>query len=123
MAIVNIAGVDFSGNVKVGTYKVNSEDVYSGWTDANGIEHRHITRQRVSGTFEMQFRNMAQFKEFTEHIESNTTKDGYVPCHIFVNNLAKRKSCNMYISYKPSLTRQCNSRDYVDLFSVEVSER
>ena len=122
MGIVNINGIDYSGNVVVGTYSINSNDIYSSWTDANAIAHRQIIRKKVLGSFEMAFRNMSEYQNFVNHIETSKTAGGWVPCYLFVNNLATDKSCKLFIKYTPLLGRQNNSRNYVPKFTVEVEE-
>lgn len=122
MAVLNLNGVDYSGNVMVGTYKVNSTDVFDTWMDANGVNHRQILRKRVSGSFTMQFRNISKYDEFVQHVEESKTVGGWIPCYLFVNNLNTSKSCKMFVDFLPDLDRQNGARNYVPAFEVNVEE-
>lgn len=123
MAILNLGGVDYSGNIVVGSYNVNSTDVYSSWTDANCVEHRHIQRQRVTGSFDMEFRTMAQYEAFVDHLKEQRNQQGWIPCYLFVNNLKIAKSCKMFVQFKSFLDRKNNyTVNYIPKFTVEVSE-
>lgn len=123
MAILNINGVDYSGNVMVGSYSVNYQDVYSTWTDANGIDHRQIIRKKVSGSFDMMFRNKTSYDSFISHMEASKTAGGWIPCYLYVTNLNQQRSCKLYMSYEPCLDRQYNnSRNYVPAFTVTIEE-
>lgn len=121
MAILNINGTNYSQNVVVGSYNVNSTDEFNSWKDANGIEHRQIIRQKVSGKFQVGFRNPSEYADFVETINSGKTKGGWIPCDLFVNNLNHSKSCKLYISMSPSMTRY-GTRNMMSNFEVSVTE-
>jgi len=122
MTILNINGTDFSGNVEVGSYKVNTNDVFSSWTDANGANHRQITRQQISGSFKMGFRSMEDYSEFINKAFTTRDSEGWVPCYLYVNNLNTSKSCKMYISFTPELGKN-GTRNFVKMFDVTVQEK
>lgn len=125
MAILIINGVDYSGNVIVGSYDVNSQNIYSDiWQDANARNHKPVVRQQISGTFDMQFPTMAKYNAFVGHIENSKNNEGWVQCTVFVNNLGISKSCDMFIDFKSKLTRiHNNTLNYIPEFTVELEER
>lgn len=122
MGIVNINGIDFSSNIVVGTYSVNYTDMFNTWTDANGVSHRQIIRKKVAGSWEMGFRNMAEYNTFIQHMESSKTTGGWIPCYLFVNNLSENRSCRLYFTYDPKLDRQHGIRNYIPNFTVTLEE-
>lgn len=124
MIILKINGTDYGTNVIVGSYKVNSQDIYSSWTDANGTDHRHVIRQKISGSFDMQFPTMGTYNAFVSHVNSSKDVAGWVPCQLYVNNISQTKSCKMFMSFSPNMTRiHNNTMNYVAEFTVEVEEQ
>jgi len=104
------------------TYKVNEQDVYETWTDANGITHRVIYRRKISGSFEMKFINRQEYDNFLSDLASVKT-DGYYPVELYVNNLLTTKSANVFLQIEPAMSAQYSDYPEMDEFSVKVVER
>lgn len=113
---------DFTPFIISKTYKVNKQDVYETWTDANGITHRVIYRTKISGSFEMQFINRAMYDVFIDELESIKT-DGYYPVELYVNNLLTTKTANVFLQIEPAMAAQYSDYPEMDKFSVKVVER
>jgi hypothetical protein len=123
MKLLNINGIDYTERIITGSYSVIDTDVYSEWIDANTINHRHVVRSKAAGSFDMEFRNMKEYDDFVNHVEASKKIGGYVPCYLYINNKNKSKSCNLYISFAPSLDRVWGYKDHVPAFTVDVEER
>lgn len=100
---LTINSTSFSSFLNEKSYDVNSAPLYESWTDANGIQHRNIYRQKISGTFTLEFWNATDYASLITALGGAT--DGYcaVSCHI--NNLGTDTTCNLFISMKPTFTK------------------
>lgn len=100
--MININGIDFTKNVQESTYKVDQQPVYTKWTDANGTNHREITRERVSGSFDLVFvEGMGHtYEEFLAAMKAATVR-GVLTASFSVNNIAQDKTidCFYMIAY------------------------
>lgn len=97
MIIIN--GIDFTSNVQEKSYKVDSHDVYSEWTDADERKHRYVPRSRILGSFNMVFvEGMGKtYNEFLEAIES-AKSNGELILTVSVNNLDTAKEIYAFYS-------------------------
>lgn len=102
MQLFNIAGNDLTKHITMSSYNVNEEDVYTGWTDANRVDHRFVHRQRVSGKFTMKFTEKEEYFSFLELCKSNKTREGYITTKLYVNNLNQVKELDVFITFKPA---------------------
>lgn len=101
MVLLKINNVDFTDNViHQKGYSVLSQDIYTRWTDGNHIEHREVSRQRVSGSFNMVFRSEAEFNTFIEAIAAVKTS-GYCPIQVWVNTTKTLTSIQAFVDIKP----------------------
>lgn len=84
--LFKIGDNDYTTHIRQGTYKVNSEELYKSWIDANFIEHRHIYRTKVGGSFSLYFGNQAEFVEFLQRLEAVRNINGYYVVGLMSNN-------------------------------------
>lgn len=102
---------EFTNFIVVPSYKVNRNDQYLSWTDANHIQHRHKTRTKVSGSFSMLFNDVDSFCKFLETVETSKNQALYIPdCSVYCNNIDQVQNVNLFISYDVS--------DYIPLFGT-----
>ena len=120
--VFELNGTDFSQSVVSGSYKVNEEDVYDKYTDANGREHRNIYRTRVSGSFNMLFRSGKGYQDFLTCMSESKTKGGYHPCKLAVNNKGTIVERDMFISFAPGREIDGSLRQKVGEITINVEE-
>lgn len=80
-------------------HKVNQEDIFETWTDGNWIEHRVLTRTRVSGSLKLNFSRETDYTSFLALLSSERTADGYYPVTIWCNNTGGTVSINAFLTY------------------------
>lgn len=100
--LFSISGKDYTKNIVVGTYDVNTSDKYYKWTDANMVEHRDIYRQQISGTFQLGFRNQSEFDQFAAWLKEHTESEGYCSIGIYSLNENTFKTLNAYVKMTAS---------------------
>ncbi len=102
MQLLNINGIDFTHFITVPSYKVNRQNEYIEWQDANFIVHRFLTRTRVSGTCTMMFDDKDEYYTFLDTVEENKVTAGYIPgCTIYCDNIHETVLADLYIDLDP----------------------
>jgi hypothetical protein len=120
-----IGRYDYSDNVVMDTYDVNEIDVYTSWEDANGTVHRSSYRKKLQGQFDMQFANLAEYRQFILEVQANRypQKGHAAYCHLAVNNLDIDRYAYLYIDYTTIRTMNNNYTKGYLTFTVTVEER
>ena len=113
----------FTDNVVGGSYAINSKDVFTSWTDANGITHREVIRQQVTGSFNLAFQTMDEYNDFVSYIQRSFEDDNYLQCEMTVNNTGEDKEFNAYITFTPSRDIGVGWRDVIYQITVKVEEK
>lgn len=121
--LLNIAGVDYTKNVKIDSYVVNAAKVYAEWTDANEVTHRHPKRERVAGTFELAFANREEYSQFIDHMTASESVGGYIPTYLFVSNRNEYRSCNLFYDFDVNITKDASAEKRIIPFKIKVTER
>lgn len=97
MTFLQIGSTNVTGWINPQTYQVNSEDVYSTWTDGNWVDHRVVVRQRVSGECEAGFSKAADFAAFRQLLDSERQADGYYTITCYVNNTGETVTIQAFL--------------------------
>lgn len=99
--MIEVNGIDFTECVQETTYKVDEQDVFTKWTDANGVDHRKVIRQRITGSFDLVFIEgyKKTYTEFMEAVKAAKT-DGALEITLSVNNLDEVKTISCFYSIK-----------------------
>lgn len=120
--LLTINSVDFTPYIISKSYEVNKQDVYEGWTDANGIAHRSIYRTKISGTFTMKFIDRTKYSAFLTALSAVKT-DGYYAVTLYVNNTLSSETINAFVTIHPAMTAQYSNYPEFEQFQVEVVQR
>ena len=96
--ILQINSVDFSSYVVQRTYKVQNVKEYAAWVDGNRITHRTLTRQKVTGSFDIRFTNETDYNSFLSAITSATTADDYTAVTLYVLNDKQLMTINAFLT-------------------------
>lgn len=92
-----ISTTDLTSWEDIQNHDVNREDVYETWTDGNWIDHRVITRTRVSGTVKLGFAAAADYTAFLTLLSAARNADGYYPISVYCNNTGSLETVNAFL--------------------------
>lgn len=123
MIMFKIGDIDYSNRVIASNYNVNSEDVYTVWTDANKTEHRSLERVQVRGSFDVYFKTIEEYTAFTQHIESVKDDNLAVTLTICDNKTNTEKQINAFVDYTPTRRKNGINADIMDVMNVTITER
>lgn len=120
--MIKINNIDFTDCVQESTYAVDQKDVFTKWTDANGRDHRNVTRRRISGSFDLVFVEgyKKTYAEFMAAVKAATT-DGALEITLSVNNTDEIKTIECYhsIEFSPILEISKDRKFRKCTFSLE----
>ena len=123
MHLFNIAGVDLTKHIVAPSYIMNEKDVYNEWEDANYVKHRNVIRTRIEGKFTMKFMEKEVYYNFLDLMKNNRTSSGDILASLYVNNMHKVVSTNVFIEYAPANTIPLFRNGTYNGFEVKVTER
>lgn len=119
-----LTAVDFSDHVIAGTYEVNNNPEYSELKDARYVVHKKKLRDKVSGSFEMWFKNTTDYASFLSALNSaKSSSNDSVQVTLCVNNTNTEVTIYAYINYKLVRNRNGKWQDYFERFKVTIEER
>ena len=78
-------------------HSVNRTDVFDTWTDGNWIEHRNLSRTRISGTVVLKFKSPTEYSTFLGLLTSERTSDGYYPVTVYCSNTGTSETINAFL--------------------------
>lgn len=127
MTLLSINGVDFTKNIVVPSWAINSTEIATAWTDGNGIFHRDVTRTRVTGTFSFKDRSRNQsddYAAFRAALDAVATANNAYTLTVWINNEEQARTIESYLTYTPSMTRSKSGGPiYPDAFQIRLEER
>ena len=120
-----VGNTDYSANVVDSNngYQVQTDPLYTEWTDANGRDHRSVYRERTSGKFTLFFKTIDDYQSFCTVMADNKKNNTSYPCTVFDNNSNTEVTSDFYITYTPVRHRTDDLLDdYVAAISVTIKE-
>lgn len=120
--LFTVNAVDYTPFIISESYKINRQDAFRSWTDANGIQHRVVYRTKVSGSFEIKFINRAMFQSFLTALEA-VKQDGYHTVSLYINNTLTVVTLDAFITIEPAMQAQYSGVPEMCKFTVKVEER
>lgn len=123
MIMLKINNIDFSGHVLAGGYKVQSEDVYIPWTNANGIEKRKKYRTRVMGSMDVFFRSMTDYESFAAAVAAKTNSDNAVEVTLTDNRTNQEVTINAFMDYEVVRNIDGMWDDFYESFTIDIEEQ
>lgn len=112
---------DCSANVIAGTYKVNNVPVYKEWEDADHITRKKKLRDKVVGSLDMFFRSAADYSAFLATLASATANE-QTTLTVSVINTQSEKTGYFYVTHDPALDIDGTWTDYVERFTLNITE-
>lgn len=109
--------------INVNEYAINQHDIFETWTDGNFILHRDITRQRISGSFQIGFTSAIKFNWFCELLEKAKQDEGYYNLKVYVNNLDDNVTISAYMDFDVTRIRDILNNRSWNVFTINIEER
>lgn len=104
-------------------YDVQRKPVYQEWIDANNNYHRETTRQRVSGTVHLGFRDKAVYDTFLSRLSAGRSADGYNGVKLLILNSGTTETINAFLMVTAKGEWDVvNQREWYDV-TVKIEER
>lgn len=120
--VFKIGNTDFSGHVIAGTYNINSYDLYSERQTGSKKIRRKFLRTQIMGSFEMFFRTMAEYTAFLNKYNSAKSTELTVNCTVTPNNTNIETVVSAFLSFTPTRNRDGQWHDYMEPFTIELTE-
>lgn len=92
-----IGTTDVTAYIDIQAYRMNRADVFSEWTDGNGVEHRQIYRTRIEGEFQVGFAKSTDFSAFMTLLSNQKTAGGYFPVSAYVGNTGTLETFSAFL--------------------------
>lgn len=120
---VVVAGTDITNHIIKGSYKINSSDQYESWKDGNGIEHRIIVRQKVSGSFD--FVCCAETISLSDFLAlwDSAVDNGVITLGMTVLNTGKFEALNAYYDITNKEHIKKGNNEIIDVLTIKIQER
>lgn len=115
---------DYSNRVIAGSYNVNKYPLYGAvWDDSNGNKHKDKITDKVSGSFDMFFKDITDYNAFLSLISTSKLNDDSILCTVAVNNDTNTKTAMFFLEFAPTRNRKGDWSDYMDRFTVNITEQ
>lgn len=122
MILATVNGEDITRYIDKDTYKVNHEDLYESWLNANFVENRIIVRQKVSGSFNIRCGNGLTLAHFLSNWYG-AVDNGVVTLGVFVQSKNAFEAIEAYFSFEGQKHVQHSNGAYYDELTVNIQER
>lgn len=122
---VVVSSIDISRYIVAGSYKVNTEDQYESWKDANMTEHRIVVATKVRGSFQVVLSNKRRDMTLSDFMTlwNSAVVNKVATIGVRVLNTGAFEAIECYYSIK-SVTHDLSADGtFVDVLEIEISER
>lgn len=96
--LFKIGETDLTDYLDQQNFKMDKYDMFESWTDGNWVEHRVISRQKITGKAAAGFSSAADFSAFCELLESEREDDGYYVVTAYINNTGTTETFEAFLS-------------------------
>lgn len=121
--VVIVDGNDLSNYIVEGSYKMDSEDIYESWKDANYVTHRIIIAHKISGTFDMVVnpKNEVTVADIYD-IFNDASDDGVIIAGVYVSNTGATEAIECYWSITNKEHELKADGTFIDILTVKLEE-
>lgn len=122
--LFTINNKDYTNNIVAGSYKVNSSPVYENYQDAKGRTHNIQIREKVSGSFDLFFKTLAEYNAFVaDYKNGRNTLHNYHSVYLKVNNKNEANVYDCFLSFDATRNIKGNLDDFMEKFTISLEER
>lgn len=118
-----IGTTDLTEYADIQNHNINQEDVYQDWTDGNWIAHREIVRTRISGSFQLGFKDSTAWEAFLALLSTQRNAAGYYPVTVYVNNTGAEETINAFLDLQATGKWDITNSRFWRVVTVNVTER
>ena len=122
MIYATLNGTDITKWIDKESFKVNAEQLYEEWQNANFVSVRIPIRKRVSGKFNIRCGNRSQYSDFLTLL-SAATVNGVTTMGVYVQNENQFEAISAYITLNGSEFYEADSGTHYNLVEVDIMER
>lgn len=118
-----IGSADYSGNIVIGTYNINSIEEAEEYKDGYGRTHKMHIIDKIKGSFDMFFKTLTEYNTFISAL--NTAKNNISNTYdltLSVNNLNQELTRNCFVSFQTNRTTNGSRTDFFEQFTVTIEE-
>lgn len=122
--LVTVNGTNITPYINRKTYKMNQEDIYESWENANMIESRILIRTRIKGSFEVSVygRNDMDYEAFLS-LWNSAVDNGVVTIGVYVQNTNEFEAIEAYYKTSGVAHNRLMGGSYFDRVTFEIEER
>lgn len=122
--LFKIGTTDLTGHVVQNTWKVNKLPVYKTYKDANEETHKRFLRDKVSGSFQLVFKDLTEYAAFNTLINNKRSASSFtVPCTVYDNISGTQISINAFLDYDLTVKQSAGLDEYIEPFDVKIEEQ
>lgn len=123
MVFFKVGTYNVTPYIDIQNFDVNQADVYTSWTDGNGVEHRDITRTCIEGKIKVGFKNATDLAYFKTKLAENRQTGGWYPLTAYIQNTTETVEFNGFLELEAeSKFDLVNDRFWKEI-TVTVKER
>ena len=122
---VVVNDTDITNYIVEGTYKMEAQDSYESWKDANGVEHRIIITSKVSGSFDLVCSNRSDSITLPDFLAlwNGAVDNGVVTVGVYVINQGELKAIDAYHEISSKEHIRSGDGSLIDVLTINISER
>ena len=114
--------VDYTNNIVVPTYKVDSKSEFNEWMDGDLILHHCEKRKRLEGSFTLLFNDPDSYQDFLE-LYNDALVDGYINAYVYANNLRQLKLTQVFLEFELADEMPFMGIKEIDGIEITLKER
>lgn len=123
LTLLSIGGTDLTEFVDKQNWDVNRTPVFKDWTDANQVIHRHVMRYRISGSFKIGFKEVADVTSFLTLLEANRQSGEYYTAQVFSNDDNTLHTAEIFLDGVAEIKRDLQNGRQWHAYSIDLEER
>lgn len=116
---------DITPYIVAGSYDINIDSKYASWNDGNMVEHRIVTAEKVTGSFDIACsdkRNSILLSEFL-NIWNSAVTNHVINLGVYVPSLNIQKTIDAYFKISNADHVLLADGNFIDVFTIEIKER
>lgn len=122
---VSINNTDISKYVVSDSYNIYTTDIHESWRDGNGLEHRVIIAEKVTGSFQIVLSNKNRDITFDDFMDlwNAATNQGAVTIGLYVVTKGLFDLFECYYELEPSRHQLTADGTFVDVINIKLNQR
>lgn len=122
---VVVNNTDITPYIVEGSYKVNAEDSYESWKDANMVEHRVVIAEKVKGSFEVVCSNRTGSITLSDFLTlwGGAVDNKVVTIGCRVLNTGKFEALECYFEITCGKHDLAGDGSFIDVLEIKITER